>query len=1018
MNRILPVIACIAILTFTSHGNSAPSECAEIKATIAAKNSALKKQIESLKFLLGMGGISTQPLEQLFQIDVKNSEQISRRLQEIRKFTGVDSISESSEIQELKKCISSPEEKSELNEAVGHIAESNTLKARFFELEAEKRNLLIENYRAKNLPKSDRNLLGQEVEKAENLLNRAQKKLDEAKTVEASGELKDEDLTAAIQSLQQYLASHANDHLAFLKLIGEKKQALEEIKKDLTSVLKEEKNSDAKPKDLLFAATQNWERTVDFISGLFKGLQISAAVDLPAPMSPKASLSDAESKEYSRYMAEYADAQKGRLDQTQKRTQIVNELRSQAFLLSSEAGQLRSRLFSRCDKTGDCGDYRALNERNLSDIAREIEMIPVKVRAGGISKFLEIKGKFNSGVDGWIDLFQQIVALFVLFLIPLFLFKLLSWLNVKLDSTRRSVLSQSTMDFQRRAVLALWISRLNPFVPAAGMAFGIWIARQLIETTDLQEVSQLLFYFQLYFIYRIFKLLMQIGLEVLFTSESVADLRGHRELVETSARRISRLIFVEYAFLHLIETSVRKALLYGIISSFVFCLNILFVLWECWKWKAQITDAYSRRFAKHNRFLQKVSESKLLLFISSPFLVAAVILHDLVQFSYSHLIRLDFVKKIHAEIFRRRIEAEAEDQRKITPKPEYLKKFDDDLPVDTDIFVDREKSPSSVIAKTVEAWVSGVGTDDLMIVVGNRGMGKTTVLEAVARKLGGDVRVHRPPVKTLKLESFYEFLSSVLGAEVKSVEEVLHFDAQLSEKKVFVIDDIQNFFLGRLGGFEVYKTFVAILSLQTKNIFWCISINSRSWSYLRGALGKEHLYGRTFDLLPWKDFEIQDLILKRHALSGFERQFEQSIKAYGATGDTLGQQAETQFFRLLWGQSRGNPRSALMHWISAVSQADDNTILVGVPTFLSSSAVGTMSDDALFLLAAIARHESLTEAEMQDVTGIASTVIRKCMKDAFAKDLVWSDSSGRYRIPARAQYGIDYFLIGKNFLYE
>ena len=163
--------------------------------------------------------------------------------------------------------------------------------------------------------------------------------------------------------------------------------------------------------------------------------------------------------------------------------------------------------------------------------------------------------------------------------------------------------------------------------------------------------------------------------------------------------------------------------------------------------------------------------------------------------------------------------------------------------------------------------------------------------------------------------------------------------------------------------------------------------------------------------------EIQKLILARHESTKFAITFDESIKAYGA-GDGLGSQVQSQFFRLLWGQSRGNPRSALMYWVSAITAPSENHIHVGVPSFVNSALVASMSDQALFLLAAIARHESLTHEELARVTNIENTVIRKCLKEAQDKNLIWIDEVERVRISSKSQYVIDYFLIGKNFLYE
>jgi transcription initiation factor IIE alpha subunit len=107
-----------------------------------------------------------------------------------------------------------------------------------------------------------------------------------------------------------------------------------------------------------------------------------------------------------------------------------------------------------------------------------------------------------------------------------------------------------------------------------------------------------------------------------------------------------------------------------------------------------------------------------------------------------------------------------------------------------------------------------------------------------------------------------------------------------------------------------------------------------------------------------------------------------------------------------------------MHWISAISEPGAKNVHVGVPKFIQSSIVGTMSTEALTLLASIARHDSLTSQELLETTGVDKIVIRKCLKEAHDKDLIWSDSEGRIRISSRAQSAIDYYLIGKNFLYE
>ena len=1013
-------VALIFLSIFFCKNLFADSQCTSTSTALKSKSSNLEKQIESITFLIEKSGFPQLPLELVFQVDVTDSEQVKRRLLEVRKLTTVDSVQKTRDYEALLRCTSEAKEQSEIAEYARRVAYLNILKVKFFEFPEDKQKVLVENYISQRSLSNDRATVQKEVQKTEAALTEAQSKLSQSSETfgDSDGASKDEDLAVAKTTLQQYLADYATEHLEFLNLIEEKKVSLDKIKAEVGALIQREQSDNANVAELLPPSNLNWEQTVDFISDLFKGLNVGTQIDLPEPLESQNKFSDEDAKDYSTYIKAYAEAKRARLDQTQKRTEIVNDLRFQAFQVLTEAGQLRSRLFLNCDRTSKCDGHRSLNAKNLADFAREIEIVPIKVQAGGVSKVLEFKGKLSAGIDGWIDLFQQVVALFILLAIPLILLRTLNWFNVKLDSTRKSILSRSMMDFRKRTSIALWISRINPFIPASGMAIGIWTARQLIETTDIRELSQFLFYFQLYFIYRIARLLVQILLEILFPSESVGDLREQRQKAENSAKRISRLIFIEYAFLFLVETTARRALVYGLASEFIFYFNLVFIFWESYRWNQQILDASKLRFSKFTEQFDKLIASKLLVFLSGPFLILAVALRDFIYFVYSYLIRLDFFKKIHSEIFRRRIEADAEEEAKNAPSESYLKQFDYYLPADKSILVNRQASATESTVNTINSWLAGRATDDLIIIVGNRGMGKTTVLNSIAKSFSGEVNVIRPLPKTIEPGEFFKFLSSAFDSDIDSIDSFIRMESELQEKKVVLVDDVQNLFLGEISGFEVYKAFVEILSLKTKNIFWCLSVNSRSWSYLKGALGQEHLYGKVLELTPWRDFEIQELILKRHELTGFSRQFDKSIKAYGASGDNLGQQAETQFFRLLWGQSRGNPRSALMYWISAISQTGSDKIVVGVPSFVSSSLVASMSDDSLFLLASIARHESLTQTEMHSVTSIPNTVIRKCMKEALDKSLVWSDSSGRYRISSRAQYVIDYFLIGKNFLYE
>lgn len=316
-------------------------------------------------------------------------------------------------------------------------------------------------------------------------------------------------------------------------------------------------------------------------------------------------------------------------------------------------------------------------------------------------------------------------------------------------------------------------------------------------------------------------------------------------------------------------------------------------------------------------------------------------------------------------------------------------------------------------------WSDRKAHDDLIIIDGTRGIGKTTLLlkllntfeHHIATKLG------RISGKITDEKAFFSWLSELFDYPINSIEEVHQYDASLEKPIVFLVDDIHNLFLGKIGGFVAYCAFLRVINLNTKNILWCLTVTSRAWSFLKGVFGEEQIYGKIFTMANWNDSEIQKLITIRHSQSGLPRKFDDSIKAYGSSG-AIGEKTEAQFFRLLWGQSRGNPRAALMYWVSAITLHYSGYIDVGVPSFINSSVVSSLSDDSLFVLAALSRHDNLTLSELELVTNIADNIIKKCVRECQEKDLLWADDEERYRVSSRAQYVIDYFLMGKNFLYE
>lgn len=818
---------------------------------------------------------------------------------------------------------------------------------------------------------------------------------------------------------QEILAANSEisqEHDAFLAKMLKKKETLDQLQGQLDLIPKNVENTIT----AYIEVSRIWSGSVDQLADFFSDINLESQVQLPRVFAFEPAGAE-EKTAYSQYLLSFKKLRDDQINFVNSRRTLLDELKLKDFKILQDSGILRAKLLKQCQFT-DCDQAVGLNSFTLGLLLREMKAVPLKFTVGALSKWMEIRDKFTSGIDGWIDLARQGFILFILLLIPFVLVKIFHWLTRRLDVLKRGLLARSDMEYQRRTLLALWIGRVNPFVLSLGMIASIALARKMIEGTDLRELSLLLFYLQIYFLYRFTEVLFEIFLEILFATRSMDAAKRQKEAIGKSATRIARLIFIEYAILHLTQDTVREALAYHLFEKVIFWINLFFVFVESNKWKTEIQLGFDERYPSLAHRIHGF-KTHFWGFILLPFMFVLVALHHSVEVISNKLMGFDFVKRLMSEVFRKQLERfDKEDEAHLlTPPPqEYLNAFDYFAPTTKDTFVSAAGSPAPDMIEEIKSWESGETVQNLFLIVGNRGLGKTTALTYVAHQVASEslhVAVAITPPKITQIDNLYLWLSETLKSPVLSRDDLRKLDSSLKARLFVAVDDIHNLFLGRVGGFNAYREFLDILNSPLTNICWGLTVNSRAWTLLKGVIGNEHFSGKILTLKSWKDFEIQNLIIQRHNTTGFSRSFDKNIAAYGAQ-DSFGQQVEMQFFRLLWGQARGNPHTALMHWLSAISLRPGKSIHVGIPDFVSSTAVSEMSDDALFTLSALARHDSLNLAELVLVTEIPELTLRKCIKEALDKELIWQDSAARLRVAARAQYVIDYYLVGKNFLYE
>jgi len=312
--------------------------------------------------------------------------------------------------------------------------------------------------------------------------------------------------------------------------------------------------------------------------------------------------------------------------------------------------------------------------------------------------------------------------------------------------------------------------------------------------------------------------------------------------------------------------------------------------------------------------------------------------------------------------------------------------------------------------------------DQSLAIYGEKGIGKTTLLDRIEKQFTEQKTIRISiPTKIWQKEELNSFFAKELGLEeTESLKKsILEFNKKQTGKTLILIDDAQNLFLGKYGGFEAFREFVTLVNLKTDKLFWCSSFNEYSWSYIKGVMGSAQYLRTEVFLGGWTDDAIRELILTKHKQSDYKLSYDQIIMASRSSTNQSEavSEAEEQFFRLLWEQSNGNPRVALFLWVNCLIPKGSNTLKVSLPERPKPEKLSFLDDNAWFVLAAIAKHENLTRNEAAATTSLEWAQVAHAIKICLEKGLLHRNEENRYRLHFQYQYDLIKQLRAKNFIY-
>lgn len=309
-----------------------------------------------------------------------------------------------------------------------------------------------------------------------------------------------------------------------------------------------------------------------------------------------------------------------------------------------------------------------------------------------------------------------------------------------------------------------------------------------------------------------------------------------------------------------------------------------------------------------------------------------------------------------------------ETRSKLTALPfVYQRLFRFEPLMDERFFTGREKEMEA-LENVFGQWKRGEYATTAII--GEKGSGRTSILNFAIKDV---FKPHQNFTinldKTIKTEEdLCRSLNSIFKKEdVHSIDELEHAIISQGNKVVCIVENLHHLFLRTVDGFDAMERFLLFISNTHKNIFWLITCGLYAWRYVDKVIHVSHYFQHVIFLEELTIDTIENVILKRHRVSGFKLLFE-TPEEVGKTRrfNKLSSEEEQQeylkemFFNQLNKLALGNITVAILFWLCAIVEIRKDSLVISPVIEFDPSFLQQLPAEDLFTFAAFLQHESLS----------------------------------------------------------
>ncbi|GGD75977.1 hypothetical protein [Croceicoccus mobilis] len=203
-----------------------------------------------------------------------------------------------------------------------------------------------------------------------------------------------------------------------------------------------------------------------------------------------------------------------------------------------------------------------------------------------------------------------------------------------------------------------------------------------------------------------------------------------------------------------------------------------------------------------------------------------------------------------------------------------------------------------------------VKAGSLTLVIGERGLGKSSFLHDLAENCGEECRIISLEIPQCPGPDALDALLADAGVGAG-------FISGEGEHLFIMVDDIQRLIVPAIGGLSELDRLITLARASGPRCRWVFTISEASWRFLQRARSDRILFDTMIELPHWSAAELRSLIERRTAQAGIDPDFSDMIDdgvfEFGEDVSPI-ERRKRGYFERLTDYVSGNPAIALDTW--------------------------------------------------------------------------------------------------------